>query len=91
MGEVLPGVLARITEGYRDRPDMVLSTWPTLVGEKIAPMTEAVSFSEGTLVVKVKNSTLYSLLSQKERGRLLGALKKHFPNVEIRALQFRMG
>lgn len=89
--DVLPEVLLKISEGYSERPDLVLASWPSLVGENIAPMTEALSFSEGVLKVKVKNSTLYSLLCQKERGRLLGALKKQFPNIEIRALHFRMG
>lgn len=91
MGDVLGGVLLEISDGFRDRPDLVLAAWPSLVGEKLAPMTQALSFNEGVLVVKVMNSTLYSLLCQKERGRLLGALKKQFPNIEIRALQFRMG
>ena len=88
---VLSGVLAAISDKYQDRPDLVLAAWPMIVGEKIASMAEAVSFDEGTLVVKVKNSTLYSLLVQKERARLLGVLKKKFPTVDIRALHFRMG
>lgn len=91
MGDVLPGVLLGISERFKDRPDVVLGAWPSLIGEKLAPMTEPLSFNEGTLVVKVKNSTLYSLLVQKERSRLLGALKKQFPNIEIRALHFKMG
>ena len=89
--DVLPEVLFKISEGVKNRPDLVLASWPSLVGETIAPMTEALSFTDGVLKVKVKNSTLYSLLCQKERGRLLGTLKKRFPNIEIRALHFRMG
>lgn len=91
MGEILPQVLSAISEKYQDRPDLILATWPSLIGEKLAPMAQAVSFDEGVLVVKVKNSTLYSLLCQKEKWRLLEALKKKFPKVEIRTIHFRMG
>jgi hypothetical protein len=88
---LLPGLLNGITEVYKDRPDLILAAWPQVIGEKLAPMTSAVSFEEGLLVVKVKNSTLYSLLSQHERGRLLQCLRKKFPSVVIRNIIFRMG
>lgn len=91
MDHILNEMFLNISDKYQDRPDLILTAWPSVVGDKIAPMTEAVSFQEGVLLVKVKNSTLYSLLCQKERGRLMGALKKKFPKVELRALHFKMG
>lgn len=91
MEDLLPRVLFAISEKYQDRPDLILATWPSIIGEKLASMTEAVSFNEGTLVVKVKNSTLYSLLVHNEKRRLLEALKKKFPKVDIRSIHFKMG
>jgi hypothetical protein len=91
MDRVLEGVLAKIAGMRAARSDEVLLAWPSIVGERLAPMTRALSFEGGTFVVEVKNSTLYSLLVQKERGRLLGVLQRRFPTVQIRSLQFRMG
>jgi len=89
--QVLPGLLRRIGEVYKDRPDLILAAWPQIIGEKLAPMTKAVRFDEGVLIVKVKNSTLYSLLSQHEKFRLLQCLRERFPSVAIRNIIFRIG
>lgn len=91
LSDVLSHVLKGITDTHQERPDLVLAAWPSIVGEKLAPMTQAVSFFEGVLVVKVKNSTLYSLLCQHEKARLVKALKAKFPKVYIKAIHFRMG
>lgn len=88
---LLPGVLAEIGEGFADRPDLVLAAWPEIIGSKLAPMTQAVSFREGLLTVKVKNSTLLSLLSQHERPKLLKSLQQKFPSITIKGIVFRIG
>ena len=54
-------------------------------------MTEAVSFIEGNLTVKVGNSSLYSLLCQYERPCLLKKLRERFPKTSIKNLTFRIG
>ncbi|MGC1877876.1 MAG: DUF721 domain-containing protein [Rhabdochlamydiaceae bacterium] len=89
--DLLPKVLGQIGDLHRDRPDLILIAWPQIIGEKLASMTKAVSFEKGILVVKVSNSTLYSLLSQNERGRLLKSLRGKFPSVEIKNIYFRIG
>lgn len=89
--DVLPRVLSRIADTHKDRPDLILASWPAVVGANLAPMTEAVSFSEGVLTVKVKSSSLYSVLIQQEGKKLLKELKMKFPNVTIRSIRFRMG
>ncbi len=89
--DLLPKVLGQIGDLHRDRPDLILIAWPQIIGEKLASMTKAVSFEKGILVVKVSNSTLYSLLSQHERGRLLKSLREKFPSVEIKNIYFRIG
>ena len=89
--DLLPKALGQIGAMQRDRPDLIVSAWPQVIGEKLASMTKAVSFDKGVLYVKVSNSTLYSLLAQHERGRLLKSLREKFPSVEIKNICFRMG
>jgi len=89
--DLLPVVLSKIGDVYHQRSDLILAMWPALIGPRFATMTQAVSFSEGILVVKVKTSTLYSLLSQYEKPRLLSQLRQKFPNVEIKTISFRIG
>jgi hypothetical protein len=91
MKDLLPKVLGKIGAIHRERPDLILAAWPLIIGEKLAPMAKAVSFEQGILVVKVGNSTLYSLLSQHERGRLLKCLREKFPSVGIKNIHFRIG
>jgi len=91
MKDLLPKVLGQIGAIHRDRPDLILAAWPRIIGSKLAPMAKAVSFDQGILFVKVSNSTLYSLLSQHERGRLLKSLREQFPSVEIKNIHFRVG
>lgn len=89
--DLLPKALGSIGALHRDRPDLVVAAWPQIIGEKLAAMTKAISFDQGVLYVKVSNSTLYSLLSQHERKRLLKSLREKFPAVEIKHIHFRMG
>ncbi len=91
MRDLLPDVLAKIGSQVKQRPDLVLLAWPEIVGAKLSPMTQAVSFIDGVLTVKVKNSSLYSLLSQHERPKLLQTLQNRFPSIAIRNILFRMG
>jgi Dna[CI] antecedent DciA-like protein len=91
MTELLPAVLEKISEVYQERPDFVLAAWPLIIGPQIATMTQAISFIEGVLLVKVKNSTLHSLLSQKDRSRILNLLRMKFPKTHIKNIVFRIG
>ena len=91
MTDLLPHVLSKIGEVYQQRSDLILAMWPEIIGSKLAAMTQAVSFAEGVLVVKVKNSTLHSLLSQNDKLRLLNKLRDKFPQVEIKNICFRIG
>ena len=91
IGDVLPGVLTTIRTGYSARPDLVLAAWPEVIGPQLAPMTQAVSFTDGVLTVKVMNSTLHSLLTRQEKTRLLKRLREKFPNVAIESIYIRIG
>ncbi len=89
--QLLPKILDEIGRMQKMRPDLILAAWPEVIGAKLAPMTEAVSFHESVLLVKVKNATLYSLLAKHEKFRLLKNLQEKFPKVEIRNIIFRIG
>ena len=91
MSDLLPNVLGAITRHYRDQGSLIIASWPEIIGEKLSPMTKAVSFEDGILTVHVANSTLHSLLSGHERGKLLHMLQKKFPSVNIRNIIFRIG
>lgn len=89
--ELLPKLLQKLAQTQEKRPDLVLAAWPEIIGERGSALTQAVSFSDGILCVKVRNSTLLSLLSQHEKGRLLRLLKERFPQFEFRNILFRIG
>lgn len=89
--DLLPKVLEDIGALHRDRPDLVVAAWPEVIGEKLGPMTRATSFEQGILYVKVRYSTLYSLLVQHERERLLRSLREKFPSIKIRNIHFAVG
>lgn len=91
MSDLLPSVLSKVNDVHQQRPDLLLASWPEIIGPKLKDMTQAVAFSDGVLVVKVKNSTLHSLLNQHEKPRLLNILKQKFPNVSIKTISFRIG
>lgn len=90
VAEMLPEILQEISLQAEKRPDLVLAAWPEIIGPKFANMAQAVQFFEGQLFVKVNNSTLFALLQQHERPRLLKALQTKFPKIEIRNIVFRM-
>ena len=50
ISDLLPDVLAKIGGKYQDRGDLVMAVWPSLIGPQLAPMAQAVAFSNGTLI-----------------------------------------
>ena len=88
LSDLLPAAVKKIGAKSGCQSEEVLLFWPQVIGETMAPYTEPVSFIDGVLIVKVKSATLYSLLCQHERPRLLKRLQEKFP---IRNLVFRSG
>ncbi len=88
---LLPVFLNQLSRKQSERPDLLLAAWPEVIGEKLAPMTQAVLFDKGVLHIKVKNSTLLSLLVQHEGPKLLVRLKQKFPGLKIQNITFRLG
>ncbi|HEV3270539.1 MAG TPA: DUF721 domain-containing protein [Candidatus Rhabdochlamydia sp.] len=88
---LLPKMLERIAAMQKDRPDLIVSAWQEIIGKDLAVMAKAIGFEKGILMVKVSNSTLYSLLAQHEKKRLLQMLRKKFPSIDIKTIHFRIG
>jgi len=89
VGDLLSDVLSGINNVYQKRPDLIVKAWPEVIGPKLAPMTEALSLDEDVLIVKVKNSTLHSLLTR-DKFHILRAIKQRFPKANIRNIIFRI-
>lgn len=84
--------LAHLQQKMEAKPQEILEAWPRVIGPSFAAMTQAVRFEEGVLYVKVRNSSLLSLLhSPSERGRLVEALRTEIPDVDIKDISFRIG
>lgn len=88
ISDLLPDVLAKIGARQGDQREAIFSFWCLLLGEKMAPLTEFVSLQNGVLTIKVKSATLYALLCQHEKARLLKELKAKF---QINNIVFRIG
>jgi hypothetical protein len=91
LSELLPKFLENLGKVYHNRPDLILAAWPEVIGNEIGKMTEALSFVDGILTVRVKNSTLYSLLNQHEKPRIIKTLREKFAGVVIKSIHFRLG
>ena len=91
LSTLLPKVLRGIQRKHQLRPDLVVASWKALVGPQISGMSKAQKFEGGKLFVKVKNSSLLSVLSTYEKERLLALLQKKFPAANIKEIIFRIG
>jgi len=89
--DLLPSLLREIDGKRHLRPDLVLEGWYQIIDEKWRPMTQAISFEKGQLVVKVRNAALHSILVQHEKEKLLKQLQKKFPEAKIKNIIFRIG
>ena len=88
IADLLPQILVDIGDKTRDNKDEIFRFWFDLLGGKMAPLTQPISWKNGVLTIKVKSATLYALLCQHEKGRLLKALAEKF---QVRDLVFRIG
>ena len=88
ISDLLPAVLKSIRAQTTQPAEEIFCYWRDLIGDKMGPWTEPVSFVDEVLVVKVKSQTLYALLCQHERPRLLRELQRKF---SVRGLTFKIG
>ncbi len=91
LNQLIPKVLQGIQDKQALRPDLIVKAWGSIVGDKIAAMSRAIKFDEGTLFVNVQSSTLLGILQQYEKKRLIGELRKRFPSAGVKNIIFRIG
>lgn len=84
-------MLAEINERTGRSGHEILQAWDEVLGPNFANLTQAVSVQDGILTVKVKSSTLYSLLGCYEKPRLLARLQEMFPEAKLAGIVFRRG
>lgn len=90
--DLLPKMMAGVEAKFHGKPQVLLDEWPTIVGPELAPMARAERFEDGILYVKVKNSTLLSLLSNPhDKKRLIENIRKKLSGISIRNIVFRIG
>ena len=89
--DLLPDVMQRYEKVHQEKGHLLAEAWKSIVGEKIAHMTEIDTYEKGIVKIKVANSTLLSLFSTHEKERLTGALRKAFPSLTINYLHFFIG
>ncbi len=90
--ELLPKMLAGVEAKFNGKPQVLLDEWPNIVGKELAPMARAERFDDGILYVKVKNSTLLSLLSNPhDKKKLIENIRKKLSGISIRNIVFRIG
>jgi predicted nucleic acid-binding Zn ribbon protein len=89
--DMLPSFLGKLGKNFHERKDLLLASWPDLVGPRIAKMTRVDSLYEGVLYVKVSNSTLHSLLKQSEKSAIIRKIKQRFPKITLTDIKFRIG
>jgi predicted nucleic acid-binding Zn ribbon protein len=88
---ILPSMISEISQKNKKNPLTIQREWKNIIGEKLAPMTEVERFEDGKLIVKVKSSTLHSLLCQHEKQKLLTILQKKYSKETVRDIIFRVG
>lgn len=91
MKDLLGKFVRRAQNVHDARGEELFQAWAEVIGPQIARMTHPKSFVEGILTVQVKNSTLLSLLVQKDKQQILQKLRSRFPKTKIIGLHFCMG
>ena len=61
--DLLPHVMHSVRDLFQQQPAVILEMWPAVVGPQLALFTSAWRFENNVLYVRVKNSTLLSLLN----------------------------
>lgn len=89
--DVLPSLLCEMEKRHFGKSEQIIEQWSEIIGPRFSKLAKATFFKDGALHVMVKTATLYSLLVQHEKPRLLKQIQKKFPNESIYNIVFRIG
>lgn len=88
--DVLRSVLKDISCSYNNYLETFIKEWPKIIGEDYAFMTQVVGYKQGVLTIKVKNSSLYSLLYHHKKQDILKQIQKNYPKWCVKNIIFRI-
>lgn len=88
---ILPNFNQNLEKKYFENPNLIIKSWPEIIGKNLADMTKVLCFKNNILYVLVKSSTLYSILKTQEKKRLLSLLQNKFSKDTIRNIIFKIG
>lgn len=89
--DLLGPVLTNLNASFSAQKEEVFKAWSDIIGTNIAPLAIPVSFDKGILTIKVKSSTLYSLLCTRDKHKLLKELQERFSKATVQNIIFRVG
>ena len=91
-GKKISDLLPNVLDGVKQRRGVsetdVFAFWFSLIGPKMGSYTQPISLKNRVLTIKVKSATMYALLCNYEKPRLLDAMRAKF---QVEDLIFRVG
>ncbi len=91
LSDLVLKMMDNIQKEMEINPQLVVDTWPSILPDIIAPFTKAISFKDGSLLVRVKNSSLFNTLDQIEKPKLLRDMQEKLPAANIKKIVFKFG
>ena len=89
--DLLGPVFQNISSIYSNHLENFIRDWPKILGKDYASMTEIIGYKKGILIIKVKNSSLYSLLYHHKKQEILKQIYKNYPKWDVKDITFKMG
>lgn len=90
--DVLGSVFQKIFISHNGYLEEFIKDWPKIIGQDYAYMTEIMGYKQGTLVIKVNNSSLYSFLYHyhHKKQEILNQIRKNYPKWDVKDINFKI-
>jgi predicted nucleic acid-binding Zn ribbon protein len=89
--DVIGGVMKSLGLGARLKQEQVLEAWHELVGDFIASNATPARLANGTLYVRVLQSTMHYELDRVWKQKILAKFKERFGARTVRDIRFQVG
>lgn len=91
VASLLPAILGKLGLNERIREEEILSCWQDIVGEFLAQHASPAGLRNGTLAIRVVQSTVQFELERVWKSRILEKLQARFGRNLIKEIRFRIG
>ncbi len=91
MSQVLSQYLEELERLRKVNPQKLIKAWHSVMDPKYEGMTAAVGYQDEELLVKVSNSSLFSLLKQTNQKSMLEQLREIAPKTPVKKIHFLFG